>query len=128
MNMATVLLNSEPVSIIRRHNGMISVVNKKLITSLESFLTKAPITPSDVRRRYSNGLDFDVVFKNGYRNRGICAGTELASTRACVNSVCVPLRNSPRVSLCEATHWSNARALHTRFDAAAVSCDGLSKG
>lgn len=75
MNMATVLLNSEPVSIIRRHNGMISVVNKKLITSLESFLTKAPMTPRDVRRRYSNGLDFDVVFKNGYRNRGICAGT-----------------------------------------------------
>lgn len=35
------------------------------MTSDESFLTKAPMTPSDVRRRYSNGLDFDVVFKNG---------------------------------------------------------------
>ena len=104
MNIATVLLNSEPVSMIRRHNGMISVVNKKLITSLESFLTKAPITPRDVRRRYSNGLDFDVVFKKGYRNRGICAGVQLAGTQACVDSVCVPLRKSPRVSLWEATH------------------------
>lgn len=71
MKMATVLLNSEPVSMIRKHNGMISVVNKKLITSLESFLTKAPMTPSDVRRRYSKGLDFEVVFKNGYRKRGM---------------------------------------------------------
>ena len=65
MNIATVLLNSEPVSMIRRQSGMISVVNKKLITSLESFLTKAPITPRDVRRRYSKGLDFEVVFRNG---------------------------------------------------------------
>ena len=104
MNIATVLLNSEPVSMIRRHNGMISVVNKKLITSLESFLTKAPITPRDVRRRYSNGLDFDVVFKNGYRNRGICAVTSLAGPHAYVDKLCVPLRNRPRVSLCEATH------------------------
>lgn len=30
-----------------------------------SFLTRAPITPSEVRRRYSNGLDLDVVFRNG---------------------------------------------------------------
>lgn len=104
MNMATVLLNSEPVSMMRRHSGMISVVNKKLITSLESFLTKAPITPRDVRRRYSNGLDFDVVFKNGYRNRGICAIIGLAGSQTCVDSMYVPLRNSPRVSLCEATH------------------------
>lgn len=44
---------------------MISVVSKKLITSVESFLTKAPITPREVRRRYSNGRDFEVVFRNG---------------------------------------------------------------
>ena len=44
---------------------MISVVNKKLITSVESFLTNAPMTPRDVSRRYSKGRDFDVVFKNG---------------------------------------------------------------
>lgn len=50
---------------MRRHSGMISVVSRKLITSEESFLTKAPMTPSDVRRRYSNGLLFDVVFRNG---------------------------------------------------------------
>jgi uncharacterized ubiquitin-like protein YukD len=65
MKIATVLLNSEPVSIMRRHSGMISVVNRKLMTSDESFLTKAPMTPKDVRRRYSNGLDLEVVFRNG---------------------------------------------------------------
>lgn len=65
MNIATVLLNSEPVSMIRRHRGMISVVKRKLMTSLESFLTKAPMTPSDVRRRYSKGRDFEVVFRKG---------------------------------------------------------------
>ena len=40
----------------------------------------------------------------------------------------VPPRKRPRVSPCEATHCSNANALHTLFDAAAVSCDGLSSG
>lgn len=44
---------------------MISVVSRKLITSLESFLTSAPITPREVRRRYSNGRDLDVVLRNG---------------------------------------------------------------
>ena len=65
MKMATVLLSSEPVSIIRRQRGMISVVKRKLITSVESFLTSAPITPRDVNRRYSNGLDLDVVLRKG---------------------------------------------------------------
>ena len=65
MKMATVLDSSEPVSMIRRHRGMISVVSKKLMTSLESFLTRAPMTPRDVRRRYSKGRDLDVVFKKG---------------------------------------------------------------
>jgi hypothetical protein len=65
MKMATVLLSSEPVSMMRRHSGIISVVNRKLITSEESFLTRAPMTPSDVRRRYSNGRDFEVVLRNG---------------------------------------------------------------
>lgn len=65
MKIATVLLSSEPVSIIRRQSGMISVVRRKLMTSEESFLTSAPITPSEVRRRYSNGRDLDVVLRNG---------------------------------------------------------------
>ena len=63
--MATVLLSSEPVSMIRRQRGMISVVRRKLITSVESFFTRAPITPKDVKRRYSNGLDLDVVLRKG---------------------------------------------------------------
>lgn len=65
MKMATVLLSSDPVSMMRRQRGMISVVKRKLITSVESFLTSAPITPSDVNRKYSNGLDFDVVLRKG---------------------------------------------------------------
>jgi hypothetical protein len=73
MNMATVLLSSEPVSMIRRHNGIISVVSRKLITSEESFLTRAPITPRLVSRRYSKGRDFEVVLRNGYKKSGICA-------------------------------------------------------
>ena len=40
----------------------------------------------------------------------------------------LPFRNRPLVSLCEATHCKSARALHTRFDAAAVSCDGFNRG
>ena len=58
---------------IRRHRGMISVDRRKLITSAESFLTSAPMTPREVSRRYSKGRDFDVVFRKGYKNSGICA-------------------------------------------------------
>lgn len=58
---------------IRRHNGMISVVKRKLMTSDESFLTRAPMTPKEVSRRYSKGLDLEVVLRNGYRNKGIWA-------------------------------------------------------
>jgi hypothetical protein len=71
--MATVLLSSDPVSIMRRHNGIISVVRRKLMTSLESFLTRAPMTPRLVRRRYSNGRLLEVVLRKGYRKSGICA-------------------------------------------------------
>ena len=42
------------------------------------------------------------------------------------NQCAIPLRKRVLVSLCEATHWSKASALQTRFEAAAVSCDGLS--
>jgi len=65
MKIATVLLNSEPVSMMRRHKGIISVVKRKLMTSEESFLTRAPITPSEVRRRYSKGRDLEVVLRKG---------------------------------------------------------------
>jgi len=71
---------------MRKHRGMISVVNKKVIVGDElallpwalgvpaglraaledgSFLTNAPMTPSEVRRRYSKGRDFDVVLRKG---------------------------------------------------------------
>jgi hypothetical protein len=89
MKMATVLESSEPVSMIRRQRGMISVESRKLMTSELSFccrrrdaeinqcplimqtgrqaltLTRAPMTPSEVNLRYSNGLVLLVVFKKG---------------------------------------------------------------
>src|SRR5258707_1134775 len=73
MKIATVLLNSDPVSMIRRQRGMISVVKRKLMTSDESFFTSAPITPSEVSRKYSNGRDLDVVLRKGYRKSGMWA-------------------------------------------------------
>lgn len=60
---------------------MISVDKRKLITSEESFLTRAPITPRDVRRRYSKGRDLDVVLRNGYRKSGIWAGKMAGTVR-----------------------------------------------
>lgn len=36
-------------------------------------LTRAPMTPREVRRRYSKGRVLEVVFKKGYKKRGICA-------------------------------------------------------
>lgn len=86
MKMATVLDNSLPVSMMRRQSGMISVVKRKVIVGDEllafpaapgvpfgfmatledgSFLTRAPMTPKEVSRRYSKGLDLEVVFKKG---------------------------------------------------------------
>lgn len=35
------------------------------MTSTESFLTSAPMTPSEVRRRYSKERDLEVVLRNG---------------------------------------------------------------
>jgi hypothetical protein len=77
---------------------MISVVRRKLITSDESFLTKAPMTPRDVRRRYSKGRDLDVVLRNGYRKSGMCAVTALA-TPTYLEVPNLPLKNRPRVSV-----------------------------
>lgn len=57
--------NSLPVSMILRHKGIISVVSRNSIVGGESDFTSAPMTPRDVRRRYSNGRDLDVVFRKG---------------------------------------------------------------
>ena len=66
--------NSDPVSMMRRQSGMISVVRRNSMVGGESDLTSAPMTPREVNRRYSNGRLFEVVFKKGYRKRGIWAG------------------------------------------------------
>ena len=63
--MATVFERSDPLSIILKQRGIISVDNKKLITSELSTFTKAPITPNAVNLKYSNGLFLFKVFKNG---------------------------------------------------------------
>jgi hypothetical protein len=65
MKVATVFDNSEPLSIIRKQSGIISVDKRKLMTSLLSTFTSAPITPSAVSRKYSKGLFLFKVFRKG---------------------------------------------------------------
>ena len=44
------------------------------MTAVLSFcLTSAPITPNEVKRRYSNGRVFEVVLRKGYKKSGMCA-------------------------------------------------------
>jgi hypothetical protein len=57
--------NSLPVSMILKHKGIISVVSRNSIVGGESDFTSAPMTPRDVRRRYSKGRDLDVVLRKG---------------------------------------------------------------
>lgn len=71
MKIATIFESSEEFSMILKHNGIISVLRRKLITSAESFFTRAPMTPSEVSLKYSKVLWFDVVDKNGKRNNGM---------------------------------------------------------
>lgn len=61
MKVATVFDSSDPLSIILKHNGIISVVSKNVMTSCSSVFTKAPITPKLVKRKYSNGRVLDDV-------------------------------------------------------------------
>ena len=44
------------------------------------------------------------------------------------NEADVPMRKPLRVSGWDATHWRRARALHTRFEAAAVNDGGERRG
>ena len=109
--MATILESSEEFSMILRHSGMMSVLSKKLMTSAESFLTRAPMTPKEVNLRYSKVLWFEVVDKNGNRKRGMCA-----------------CRNWGLISWWEATHWRRTKALQTRFESWFESAGGDSNG
>ena len=61
---------------ILRHKGTIYVCIRKLIEAGSLYFTRAPITPREVTRRFSNILVFVEVFKNGYKNNGICAMIE----------------------------------------------------
>ena len=73
INVATVLDNSLPRSMILKHKGIISVPNKNLITSGLSTFTRAPITPNAVSLKYSKGLVLLTVLRKGYKKIGICA-------------------------------------------------------
>jgi hypothetical protein len=58
---------------ILKLSGMISVFSRKVITSGSSPFTRAPMTPSEVSRRYSKGLALLTVLRKGKRYRGIWA-------------------------------------------------------
>ena len=80
-------------------------------TSWSSAFTRAPMTPKDVKRRYSKGRVLVTVLRKGYRNNGMWA-----------------CRNICRVSWWEATHCSSARALQTRLEACAPEVGGHGHG
>lgn len=69
------------------------------MASESSPLTKAPMTPKLVTLKFSKGLDFVDVFKNGYRNKGICA-----------------FKKNYFVSECKANAWSNPKTEQTFVD------------
>lgn len=73
INVATVLESSIPFFIILKHRGMISVYIKKLMASASSPLTRAPITPKLVTRKFSKAFYLFDVLRKGYRNSGKCA-------------------------------------------------------
>ena len=107
----TVLDNSFPESIIRKHRGTISVDKRKSITSIPSFLIRAPITPRQVKRKYSNERPLWLAFKQGYRYKGIWA------TKINIfGQLKIPCKNGPWVIGCEAIHCIKAKELHTLVD------------
>lgn len=86
----------------------------------QNTLTKAPITPKEVRRKYSKGLCLETVFKNGYKYNGIWAKSKkrkrhilkILETETSLDSLFTSL---DLVSACEATHCNKAKALQTRL-------------
>ena len=109
--MATVLESSEEDSMMRKQRGMISVRSKKAITSEESILTRAPMTPKEVRRRYSKVRWREVVLRKGNSSSGMCAW-----------------RKRALVSGWEATHCKRTSALQTRLLSWLESTGGESMG
>ena len=56
------------VVVLLRRRGQVGVSSG---ASKAQTFTKAPITPREVRRKYSNGLVLEVVLRKGYKKRGI---------------------------------------------------------
>ncbi len=105
--MATVFDNAWPFFIILKHNGTIYVCIKKLIASWSLYLTKAPMTPNEVTLKFSNILLLVEVFKNGYKNNGICA-----------------LRNYVLVCWCNAKHCNNPTTKHILLELVSLRFGG----
>lgn len=64
-------MNYSIIVVLLGYDGGLECSEKKKGCALT--FTSAPITPREVRRRYSKGRVFDVVFKKGYRKRGMWA-------------------------------------------------------
>lgn len=93
MKVATVLLSSEPLSMIRRHRGMISVVRRKLITC-SSVFTRAPIfAEGGGQPKYSKGLSLAHRVPGRDTDRERDVGNQKRRPGVCV----------------EATHWRARR-------------------
>lgn len=71
---------------ILKHNGIISVVSRNVITSCSSVLTNAPITPRLVSLRYSKGRVLLTVWRNGYKNSGTWAWNVENNINYCVET------------------------------------------
>lgn len=74
-----------------------------------STLTRAPMTPRLVRRRYSKGLVLLTVWRNGYKNRGMWAtskNTTLIITTKGSQSVRVMSQVGSLSELSEELEWA----------------------
>ena len=107
MKVATVFDRACPFFIILRQRGTISVCIKKVIAKASFYFTKAPITPNDVTRRFSNILLLVEVLRKGQRKRGMWA-----------------LRNSQRVWGCRAKHWRRPTTRQMRFELVSLRLGG----
>jgi hypothetical protein len=65
MKVATVFDNACPFFMIRKHKGTISVCIRKVMAKASFSLTRAPITPREVTRRFSKILLLVEVLRKG---------------------------------------------------------------
>ena len=123
MNNATILLNSEHVSIMIKHCGTKSVDIKYSTTFEESTLTNDPNTPSAVNLKYSNGLLFKILSRtSNFLN--VADSCMVVCWGHCRNGNkyerISEFMRSILVSSSKAMHWNNTRTLQMRVDVSEV--------